>query len=464
MGNIQRSYTTPDVQIQILSAPPSGEAAKPKEAATGPEKAQATQPKDSVDLQSPERGLPAGEVRFVFMSDNHSRSHFLRKIDFWIQQHEPDFIIDGGDMVHDGTEPELKRAFAKREALSAPVYPVTGNHDAELRGPFSEDPPHIPDFQSKVINGLHVILLDNEAGHMSEAQFKKLEAALSEHADKPSVVAMHVPAMLSQEPLSVKISKFLPLNFASPTMPDQAQVERFHQLMVQHDVQAVLTGHTHYADEMEKDGVRYVTVGSSGGLTPKPGLDKEFLDVRVNAAGVDIQRVQFAEGRKGLGYLSEAFDFYRDLNNFNHDELGWESSFVPSVNLGYQAGLRTVHSDRGSSVAVTAGLHGERIMSESGKGSVFGSVGVSAATGKNWDMGLQTSVGYRQTVLGDYNRGVFVSAAGTANGGYLHGAFSAGVGVKAGVGVNYRNFGLELSQEWATNYDSAQYLNLSYRF
>lgn len=403
------------------------------------------------------------DVRLFFISDNHSNPDLYDDFRWKTQIERPDLVIDGGDWVHDGTEPEIKRAYALRQTLPVPSYMVTGNHDAYLRGPFKDPLPEIPPFRSFDAKGVHFILLDNEDETLTEAQFKLLEADLKANAGKPTLVSMHVPAKLSKEPLSVKLGKRLPFNLASPVMRDEAQVKRFHQLMTQYQVKAVLAGHTHFPDEVAEDGVRYLTAGSSGGLSPKPGLDKEYLDIRVQGQSLEVKRVTLAEGKGVVGYAGEAFKFYRNLNNFNHAELGWETDYFPSANVGYQAGFRRVVTGKGDSIAATAGVMMERPMGEKGKGAIFGSVGVSAGTGDNWDVGVQATAGYKHAVYGNYNKGVYLKGAGTANAGYLHGSATAGVGVQAGIGVQYQNFTVEVGQEWSTNYQ-AQQLTVGFRF
>lgn len=424
-----------------------------------------TLPKDQLNIQPPSSGQPADQVRFFFVSDNHSRTKLLEQLIDLANHEDPDLIIDGGDFTHDGTEAEIKRAYALREKFESPVKMVTGNHDAHLRGPFKEPPPQLPDFQAFDLKGTRFILLDNEDETITEAQFQKLEADLKTqrqaHPNKPIFLAMHVPPKLSKTPLSVKLGKYIPGNLASPMMREPEQVKRLHQLMKEHGVKAVLAGHTHYADELVEDGVRYVTAGSSGGLSPKPGLPKEFLDIRVNQGGeVDIQRVTLKPGTGVVKYVGEAIDFYRDLNSYNHATVGWKD-FYPSANLGYNVGFRRVETEKGASVAATVSGMAERLVGE--KGSVFGTVGVSAGTGDLVDIGLQTEVGYRHAIVGDYNKGVYLSGAGTANVGYLHGGVSGGVGAKAAVGVQYKNWRVELGQEWSTNY-KAQTLTAGFRF
>jgi predicted phosphodiesterase len=452
------------MQVQVAPVKPVAFASQPVSArASQPSTTPSASltPRDQFTATPPKGTVP--DVRLFFFSDNHSNPDLLDDLRWKTQIERPDLVIDGGDWVHDGTEPEIQRAMRTRAAFSVPVHVVTGNHDAHLRGPFKEPLPQIPPFQSFDSKGVHFVLLDNEDETLSEEQFQQLEADLKANSGKPTFVSMHVPAKLSKEPLSVKLGKHLPLDFASPVMRDQAQVKRFHQLMTQYQVKAVLSGHTHFPDEVVEDGVRYLTVGSSGGLSPKPGLDKEYLDIRLKGEQLDVQRVTLAEGKGVVGYAGEALKFYRSLNNFNHAELGWKDDFYPSANVGYQAGFRRVVTDKGVSIAATAGVQAERLLGDKGKGAVFATLGVSAGTGDNWDMGIQTSVGYKHAVYGDYNKGVYLKGAGTANAGYLHGSASAGVGVQAGIGVQYQNFTVELGQEWSTNYQ-AQQLTVGFRF
>lgn len=402
--------------------------------------------------------VPAQGMRFFFIADNHSRPGMYQQFVAVANSEDPDLVVEGGDFVHDGTEPEIQRAYALRKQLESPLYMVTGNHDAELRGPFKEPPPQIPPFQSFDTKGVHFILLDNENETLSEDQFKQLEADLKANKGKPTFLAMHVPPKLSKEPLTVKLGKKIPMNFASPLMRNPKQVERLHNLMKEYGVKAVLAGHTHFGDEVTEDGVRYIVAGSSGGLNPSPGEQKEFLDIRVDGEQVDVKRRQLAPANNVISYAAEAFTFYQDLNRYNHSQLGWKD-FYPTGNVTYSGGMRYVTTDRGTSLAATAGAGFERI-GPSGKGAAFGALSVSAGPR---DLGVQLGLGYRHALVGDYNRGFFVSGTATGNAGYLHGQGTAGVGIRAGIGGQYDNFTLELGQEFATNY-SAQTLTAGYRF
>lgn len=399
----------------------------------------------------------SNEFKMIFFSDAHSRFELTDKFINIANEKNPDLIIDGGDIVHDTTEPELDKAWADRNKIKSPVYVVNGNHDVEIRGPITHPVKEIPDFQTLDHKGVHIIMLDNENQLMPEELFKKLEDNLEENKGKPIIVAMHVPPVLSKEPLTVKLGKKLPMNFASPVMTDEKQVKRFTDLMSKYQVSAVLTGHTHKADYMEKDGVKYINAGASGGLTPTLGVDNEFLELVVNGKDVKFEKVVLKEGSNDpVKFAHDMFGFYSDLNSFNHDKLGW--NYIPSASVQYQLGTRFTETKETSSTSATMTASMERNLNA--KGSFFGAgtLGVGAR-----DLNLQIEGGYKHRIIGDYNKNVFLSGAVGANGGVIAGKTSAGVGATLGAGVEYKNFTLSVGQEFNTNYKATK-LAIGFRF
>lgn len=416
--------------------------------------------KDQLTQQTATGQIPAQDqkLHLIFFADVHSRQPMWETFLATANQVNPDLLIEGGDFVHDGTEPELKRAYAQRQDLKAPLYMVNGNHDADLRGPFNEPPPVIPPFQSFDRKGVHFILLDNENETLSETQFSQLEADLKANQGKPTVVAMHVPALLSKEGTMVKISKVLPIHFASPKMHVPEQVERFTTLMSQYKVKAVLTGHTHADDEVVKDGVRYITASSVGGLTPGLGIQHEYLDITIDNGELHMKRVPLNQASKNpLKYAIESLDYYNDLNQFNHEQLGW--NYIPTANFEYRAGIKQTHTKGGSDMALTASVQGDH-PTKSGKGAVFAAVTLA---GGAREASAHVAVGYKHHLIGNVNKGLYVSGAAGLNGGLIGGHASAGVGARVAAGVAYQNLTLEAGQEWATNYQ-AQTVAVGYRF
>jgi predicted phosphodiesterase len=363
-------------------------------------------------------------LHLIFFSDTHSRMPLIERFVADANTRQPDLLIDGGDRVHDATAPEFARTDAALAKLQAPVYEVEGNHDADLRGPFTAQPAKPPKFQSFDQQGVHFILLDNEDEVLSEEQFRQLETDLEANKGKTTIVAMHVPALLSKEKLTTKISKVAPIKFASPTMHDPAQVQRFTDLMSRYQVAAVLAGHTHHPDEVVRDGVRYITAGAVGGQTPGMGIAQEYLDIHVTGKTLTVERVELADGPKNpVAFAAQTFDFYKDLNQANHQAIGW--TYTPSVGVQVRSGLRVSETSRGPSIAGLAA--GPREVSA----DIIG--------------------GYKHHVVGDYNRNVFVSGGVGVNGGLIADKLSAGVGARVGVGGEYKRWTFEVSHERATN-------------
>src|SRR4029079_8962452 len=92
-------------------------------------------------------------IRFFFFSDSHSNEANLDKFINQVNKIKPDLVIDGGDMVYDGTEPELDRAYKKREKIEVALYLLSGSHDVENKGLFKKPPKIIPSIQSFDKNG-----------------------------------------------------------------------------------------------------------------------------------------------------------------------------------------------------------------------------------------------------------------------------------------------------------------------
>lgn len=195
-----------------------------------------------------------------------------------------DAVVHVGDLVESGEEPEeVARRFAAAAALldRLPVvwYPVAGDHDVDPPGyrPGSDDrsrrelflrlvgervPAAVPRgaptgllAYSVDLGGFRLIVLDSqEIAHaeprwgdvflarIGEEQLAWLEAELARDA-RPAVVALHQPQWLAW-----------------------SGWQRVHELLRRHPVRAVVSGHLHHPqDGGALDGVRYLTVGATGG-------------------------------------------------------------------------------------------------------------------------------------------------------------------------------------------------------
>jgi 3',5'-cyclic-AMP phosphodiesterase len=200
-------------------------------------------------------GALAGDFRFAIVGDRTGSANAAVYEQIWseIAQLRPAFAINVGDTIQGGDD---QRAEAEwREAASAwtrfaiPRYFTPGNHDIwdDASRRLYERETGRPPFYSFDFEGAHFTVLDNTAGtELSAEQLEFLEQDLKAHrASAPKFVFFHKPFWL------------VFLKLGSGEFP-------LHRLARKYGVDAIVSGHGHQFVALERDGVRYVEVGSSG--------------------------------------------------------------------------------------------------------------------------------------------------------------------------------------------------------
>ncbi|MBN1591772.1 MAG: metallophosphoesterase [Candidatus Coatesbacteria bacterium] len=200
-------------------------------------------------------------MRFVVLGDRtggHVPGIFGQIVSEAMRLH-PDFVVNVGDMIEGYTEDETKLEemwleFKKLiEPIPVPVYLVPGNHDIGSDGMVSQYEKHIgkPDYSFDV-RGVHFVMLDTgryeKADELRDDQIEWLKKDLEEHKDACYTVAiLHKPFWI--------------------TTVAKGKPDRLHDMFVKYGVDAVFTGHYHFYFAGEYDGIKYTSVGSSGGGT-----------------------------------------------------------------------------------------------------------------------------------------------------------------------------------------------------
>ncbi len=180
---------------------------------------------------------------------------------------QPAFVVIGGDLVSPDIDPEVKakaRELSVRDyeaayevfhsivsRLHVPVHYVMGNHDRRvpfrrviLKDSQPTDRPHYYAFTS----GQHrVCILDSleprrDGGYVGHAQLAWLRKQLHQHADLPTILALHHQAV----PVGVRVLDLIMLMNAG----DLWQVVR-----EVNNVCAVLCGHVHLPYAGQRDGI-----------------------------------------------------------------------------------------------------------------------------------------------------------------------------------------------------------------
>lgn len=121
----------------------------------------------------------------------------------------PAFIIVSGDLTNHGDQPSYEILRELMDGLAMPVLYALGNHDTRAgfyQGMLgrSEDLAAPYDHEA-LIAGVHVITLDTSrpkkiGGHLDDAQFDFLTAALANHPGTPKIVMLHHAPSLDMNP------------------------------------------------------------------------------------------------------------------------------------------------------------------------------------------------------------------------------------------------------------------------
>lgn len=170
----------------------------------------------------------------------------------------PDFVVNVGDLI-EGPQPdaaainrEWDAVFEALRPLKCPIYYVPGNNDIfddTSRTLYIERIGVQPD-HTFTAEGIRFIVLDNSRmkawAELTDERMEWLRKALAGTPEEDRLcVIFHKPFW---------VDSFL-----------QETEDRLHPLFVAHGVDYVFSGHYHQYLSMEKDGVHYVMIGSSGG-------------------------------------------------------------------------------------------------------------------------------------------------------------------------------------------------------
>lgn len=220
----------------------------------------------------------------------------------------PSFVAVSGDLTQRGDPASYRAVGEALSALPCPVVYGLGNHDDRrgyargLPGRDSKPLHDGPAFGERIIDGLHVVVLDTGvAGRIGGAidahQFDWLAEVLGSRRDLTKVLVMHHPPALDGE----RGWKTL----------DAAGTARLAALLRGRPVAAILSGHIHQDRVALWEGVPVVTV--SGQYATTDALHAEGLRsvrgasfglCRLGPSGFAVTFVQMPSDRAELERLS----------------------------------------------------------------------------------------------------------------------------------------------------------------
>ncbi len=200
---------------------------------------------------------PQNDFHFSIVGDRTGGAHpgvysrVWREIDLL----GPDFVINVGDTIEGMRDDTAESQWEELQPLfdryrKYPLYFTPGNHDvySETSRRVYEKETGRPVCYSFDYQQAHFTVLDNSrTEELSEDQLRFLEKDLAAHQDRdPKFVFFHRPFWLV--PVRLHSGEFA-----------------LHRLARKYGVDYVISGHGHFFARLERDGIVYLEVGSSGG-------------------------------------------------------------------------------------------------------------------------------------------------------------------------------------------------------
>lgn len=194
--------------------------------------------------------------RFVVIGDRTGRAQagvyerVWAEADAW----NPSLAISIGDSIEGGNDNRAAEEWRSLQSIwqrfaRYPLHFVPGNHDvwSARSEQLYREATGKPLFYSFDHGGAHFTILDNSRSEeLSNQQLSFLRRDLAAHrAQKPKIVLFHRPFWA------------LYLKLGSGEFP-------LHQIVREHKVDYVISGHLHQLVQLQRDGVPYVALGSSG--------------------------------------------------------------------------------------------------------------------------------------------------------------------------------------------------------
>jgi len=259
---------------------------------------------------------------FAVLSDNQNGLLTFQRIFKDIENRNPTFAIDNGDIVENGDKEYYRFFYNEIKNSRVPFLVNIGNHDIRENGRsyyFNTFGDFYYSFSYN--NSLFILLDDANQKYIDKQQMEFLENELKKDF-KNKFVFMHVPAFTPTGfiPIIPKIIKDS-VNFEY-SLSDKENSKQFTDLMEKYNVTIVFSGHLHGYFNETKNNILYITTGSSGGalLSTDPShYFYNYANVCVNGNSVNYEILKFPSPSinlvKRLGYMIWLYLWYSVVIN-----------------------------------------------------------------------------------------------------------------------------------------------------
>ncbi len=251
------------------------------------------------------------DFSFVFMTDIHltekrnAREGFLQAIDT-INSLSPDFVLTGGDNIMDALGQTYERSDSLYNLyqetiknLNMPIYHSMGNHEVFGLYKSSGISPDHEEYGKKLYENRlakryysfdhknwHFVVLDGIGftdkrryyGKVDEEQIEWLKKDLAKAGKKPIAVSIHIPL------LSIGSQIMKGPNEGMGKGEIISNANEVIAILEQHNTKLVLQGHLHFLEDIQYNGIHYITggaVSSQWWQGKRYGMEEGFLKIDV---------------------------------------------------------------------------------------------------------------------------------------------------------------------------------------
>lgn len=261
---------------------------------------------------------------FVFMTDIHvmpeqkATEGLLQAVDV-INKLKPEFVLTGGDNIMDalgqtyGRSDSLYNLYGEVvKKLNMPLYNTMGNHEVFGLYEKSGISPHHKEYGKQLYENRlakryysfdyknwHFIVLDGIGftddrryyGHIDEEQIEWLKQDLAKAGkNKPVAISTHIPLLSVGSQIMTGPTK----GFEKGSIITNA--DEVIKILEQFNVKLVLQGHLHFLEDINYNGIHYITggaVSSNWWKGPRYGMEEGFLKIDVAGEKFEWEYVDF---------------------------------------------------------------------------------------------------------------------------------------------------------------------------
>ena len=189
------------------------------------------------------------------------------------------FILHLGDITPFGTQCQFEKFNRITRQSKKPIFFTPGNHDVKQENTSEQYEKYFgkTDY-SFIYGGILFISLDSSRGFFTENNFIFLKTLLTQYQVLPKIIFSHVPI-------------FDPRENNDHSLLNKSQPERFFNLIQNQNVKIVLSGHIHFFNYTEINGMHFIISGGGGAALHEPrdkGGVHHFTEIEIKNFGRSV--------------------------------------------------------------------------------------------------------------------------------------------------------------------------------